>query len=439
MNDTNQTLTPLEVPTSPVMPAQTIEPVITPTSKGKPKLLGIALLTLLVLAGGAAAFMFAKPQSPVATPEPIATLPTPQPLFLTVANLEEPMPAADGELLVKGTTLPNTTVLIFSDVDQTAVDADRQGNFEETVMIPDEDAVVRLVAYGENGEEISSTFAVSEDADVLGKTDSKANENANSNAKEDKADKNPKVAEVNAQQAEKVTGKKDQESKATKAAATKKAEVSPSPKSKANLEKEVKTFVTAKKTVKKEEKLGALAIMKLSLGEGTSSAKLTKKTQVAKMVAKEASGGALLKRHAVSGVITSVDEDSITLAHQIQRDRIYMVYFNVNTVVSMKGTQASGSADLKVGMRVAAAGIPNESGLLASRIHVIPGKATGVFTKNPVATASGSPKPSTSASASAKPSGSPSASPTAKASASPTVKASASPKASPTTEPEAEE
>ncbi len=431
MKDTNISPTPLEISTTPIIPAQAIEPVITPTSKGKSKLLGVALLTLLVLAGGAAAFMFTKPQAPVASPEPVATLPTPQPLFLTVANLEESMPAADGELVVKGTTLPNTTVLIFSDVDQTAVDADRQGNFEETVMIPDEEALVRVVAYGENGEEVSSTFAVSEDADVLGKSDSKAN----GNSKDDKTNKNPKVAEVNAQQAEKVTGKPTQEPKATKAAVAKKAEASPTPKSKATLEKEVKTFVTAKKTVQKSEKVGAAKLLQLSSSESTGSA-AAKKLKITKTYAYQASGSAVLKRNAVSGIITAVSEDTITLVHQIQRDRTFTVYYNANTLVSGKGGEASGSAQLAVGMRVAAAGTQNELGLLAFRIHIIPGKATGILTKNPIAVPSASasalPKPSSSATASAKPS----ASPTVKVSPTARPTASASPQVSPTTEPE---
>ena len=50
----------------------------------------------------------------------------------------------------------------------------------------------------------------------------------------------------------------------------------------------------------------------------------------------------------------------------------------------MIGIEGATLADLSLGLRIAAVGDLNEEGLLvAKRIHVIPGKATGIFEKQP--------------------------------------------------------
>lgn len=111
--------------------------------------------------------------------------------------------------------------------------------------------------------------------------------------------------------------------------------------------------------------------------------------KVMKLKVRTASSSAQLKRHAVSGVITEVGDGVLTIAHLIHRDRVYTIFVDDLTVIAMKGKEAATFADLVVGQRIAAVGAPTDSGLLAKRIHVIPGKATGVFQKQPLATASG--------------------------------------------------
>lgn len=148
--------------------------------------------------------------------------------------------------------------------------------------------------------------------------------------------------------------------------------------------------------IKAEDKIAVIS---------SESAKLKK---VVKVFIKDASSSAQSKRRAIQGLITGVNGSVITIAHQIQRDRVYQILINGQTIIQSKSTEASGSAALQVGIRIVAVGDLGENGqLVARRIHVIPGKAKGIFKKYPLS------------SGSAIPSSSPSATPEATASATP--------------------
>ncbi len=97
-----------------------------------------------------------------------------------------------------------------------------------------------------------------------------------------------------------------------------------------------------------------------------------------KVYVKDGTASGKLKRRAVQGVITGISGDVITLSHQIKRDREFKVLTDAQTVVKSKKT-ASESAALTVGLRIVAVGTPTEGGILAKLIHIIPGKAKGVF------------------------------------------------------------
>lgn len=135
----------------------------------------------------------------------------------------------------------------------------------------------------------------------------------------------------------------------------------------------------------------------------TKSGKLTK---LEKVVIKEATASAQGKRRAVHGIVTSIEGSLITLVHQIHRDRVYQVQTNANTLIKSK--DATASASLVIGVRIVAVGDLGSDGvIIAKRIHIIPGKATGIFRKNPLASSSALPSPSTTASPSASPEVSP--------------------------------
>lgn len=141
-----------------------------------------------------------------------------------------------------------------------------------------------------------------------------------------------------------------------------------------------------------------------------------------KIFVKDGTASAQSKRRAVHGIITEINGLNITLAHQIHRDRIYNLVLTSSTLIKIKGIQDASPSALQVGQRIAAVGDLGANGvLIARRVHIIPGKAVGVFRKNPISTPSASLSPSPAASGSALPTSVPSAS----ASAVPTATSSA--------------
>lgn len=166
----------------------------------------------------------------------------------------------------------------------------------------------------------------------------------------------------------------------------------------------------SKHDLKRLKKGAILRLDELEASEGSKPAKLKK---LRKVEVREATESAQSKRRAVQGIITNLSGSVMTLAHQIHRDRITQVLIGDAAVIKFKKDKdASSSATLAVGLRVVAIGDLNDSGqLVAKKIIIIPGRAVGIFKKNPLA--------SGSASASAVPSPTLTPTPSASSSASP--------------------
>lgn len=148
---------------------------------------------------------------------------------------------------------------------------------------------------------------------------------------------------------------------------------------------------------KQSLKIGAIklkdTIALISSDSGTASK--SGKFKVNKIFVQDASASALLKRRAVMGVITDISGNVITLAHQIQQERTFTVIKTAQTIITGKESKdASGSASLpalSVGQRITAVGdLDGNGAIIAKRIHIIPGKATGIFKRLPVSTPSAS-------------------------------------------------
>jgi len=410
------------------------KPASLPGSKNTPKLsaprLPLILGALLVVITGAAAALFylsgaQKPQAELAiapTPQP-----TPQVLFLTL-DQETETTAVNGEVLVKGRTLPNTVVMAYSAADAVSLESDLQGNFESTLVV-DDGGIVEITAFGEDGQEAFQTYTYA--TVVLGEKDEAA---ANSQAA-DKSQKTEKPAVATAAMERSGKDVKTTKAEVTKAPNPNKKNgeaglvasldakyefeaddnVSGKAKEKAmNLSaseaKKVRDFLVTEEVPDKPRKIGAQALkdLKASL-DATGSAAAAKKRglEIKEMKVMAATEGAQLKRHAISGVIVDLTADTIVLAHQTQSDRQNTVFYNAATIIASKDKDASDSAQLAVGQRIAAVGEPVVDGLMAKRIHIIPGKAYGVVKQQPAkiendedATGSGqAPTPTASASA----------------------------------------
>jgi len=349
----------------------------------------IGVIAIFVIVGLGALFALnSKPTTtPVSVaPQPMASQPTQVPLFLSLDAVEEgAVVGAAGEVLIAGSTLPQSAVVIFSDQDEMTFTSDDQGQFEETVMVDPEGGEVTVVVFSDNGDEVTQIIQVTPETGVLGKTDEKPTQ-AQNNARN--IDKTVKV------QNKSLIGDPATTSSADELEPT---NLSPTPSVTTTAEetKRIREFVQEKNQVKINLKMGKEKMRELAeanstgVSEGTPSGQMAKKapdapsTQVYQVQVVPVSPSMVQKRRAISGIITQLNETTIVIAHPNQRERTYVLYINPATVVKSRDSIIP-TADLAVGNRVVAVGESVTGGLLASRVHVIPGLATGLMQRQPV-------------------------------------------------------
>ena len=150
---------PVPSPVPPSVPSVSLPPV-----RPKVRWPFIIVLIIAVVASGAVIaytrFGF-QPVKPTPAPQPIVmapaatSTPAPQPLFLTLTSPKSGDLAVNEELLIKGQTLPNVTVVIYSDSDETDIESDASGNFEGTVLLAQGTNSLVITAFADTGEEMS--------------------------------------------------------------------------------------------------------------------------------------------------------------------------------------------------------------------------------------------------------------------------------------------
>lgn len=377
------TVNPEPLPDNPApAPTPKPEPIVTPPISDTPAPKKSNLIPLLLVLGLVVAIALpvtlyftgnlSTPQTEAPVSQPLVKAsPTAIPFFLTVLSPSDTTAAVAGEILVSGKTLPGTTVAIVTDSDDELLESDASGNFESTVVVGNAGGNLQITAYGTDGEEKTQTFTISPTPGLSGSIDLNSlkvfaaaiakNDNNNGRA----------------------VGAANRTIGSLTVVPTK------SPRAQA--------FLQNKVAVKIVKKLGVKALKELLAENSSASGLLKNKNKIAtgsgllkheKWLVKFATAGATLKRRAVSGVITDVSAGMITVSHLVQRDRVSTIYYNLDTIITTKDSRTASASALVVGARVAAVGEITSDGLLAKRIHVIPGKATGAFLKNPVASKS---------------------------------------------------
>lgn len=351
---------------TPKAEAQPQSPLKKPVSSKK------AWFLLLVITLGVAAILGAVFYKTRVPPPPPTSTPQVKPAFSL--NLTSP---GDGEVLsdnvltVKGKTLPSATVVFYTEEDENSIQTDAEGNFEGTITLASGLNTLNVYAFAQNGEEKSLTLDVIYDDEAQVKGVETPPGQAGKEEKQKAVVGNIEKVTPNSVV---VTEKK----------LNKRVE--------AQVDENTKITGKDKKTLKLEVlKLRDMAAI-IATETATPEAKIKK---AAKIFIKEATASAQSRRQAIHGVITNIEGELITLVHQIHRERIYSLLTNEETVIKIKGLTETTLADLEIGQRIAAVGDLNEEGiLLAKRIHVIPGKATGIFEKSPISTPSAIPTPS---------------------------------------------
>ena len=411
--DTNVVVPPVDpAPHSDSVPPTTfppVQPVETPKTH-KSTLLMPLLLVLFALIGGLS-FLYIQSKT-VSNPAELAAVPTPVSFFLTILSPRGTATAVDGEVAVTGKTLPNTTVMLYSDTDETSLESSVTGAFEGTVLVGDTGGTLTVSAFRDTGEEKTETFVLAGTKrisyvgpDVLGKT-------VMAPGQVQKATNTQTTTIIN-------TASRTPNIKIIKPMPTIQLPKNATASAKADIMK-INTFLVTTTEQPKPTKLGYGTLKQVLSQEATVSSLLKNSLKLEKMTAIIATPATKLKRHAISGVITALSEGVITISHQIRQERINTVYVNGLTVISIKNIPDATFANLALGMRIAAVGEPTDEGILAKLIHVIPGKAIGVMNRFQTATAGGTTiSPSPVATGTATPV--PSLSPQPSATATPTV------------------
>lgn len=154
-------------PTSP-SPTADIPPVVTPP-KSRALPLTVLGLVLVALIGSGAIILIKfspRPSTPPQLAQAVPATPAPQPLFLELTSPKSGEQAVDSEIIASGRTLPDTTVIIYTESDETSVESDADGKFETTITLGDGSNVITATAFSENGEEASQSIVVVYDSQI---------------------------------------------------------------------------------------------------------------------------------------------------------------------------------------------------------------------------------------------------------------------------------
>jgi len=281
-------------------------------------------------------------------------------LTLSLASPASGVVTENSMLPVSGMTLPGVPVVFYTESHEDSVLSDEKGNFSGSILLDSGMNTLTITAMDENGQEKSLTMEVAYDDQVLGvKTE-------NSNVMADKKAISGKVEKVSDKQLE------------VKQNNLGKSET-------VNIDRLTKVVNSKNKPIKINGVKPNDTTMVVASDDAASGAAKIKKA--VKIFVKTATESAQLatKRKAVQGVVTNVSGKTITLAHQIQRDRTFTVIATDLTIIKMSGSASATLADVQVGKRITAVGDNDGAGgIIAKMIHIIPGKATGVFNKLPV-------------------------------------------------------
>lgn len=338
-------------------------------------------------------------RTPSPTPTPVNIEPTPQALFLDVGTQ---VGSIDGEVLVSGRTLPNTTVVMYSDQDESIVRSDTGGSFEGSFIMGG--GQISVTAIAEDGSEKEVTLEVVDTQEVLGESTQgravRESEDGDDDITPEKSRRMPVEPENAGPDVKRQTIRVGKVTPYEELEDGDKEEEDDLPRRWPSNDKDpvldtkrIGEFIKiASKSSQLDvlKKRGVTQLREIFTYSATRSATLAQDIKVRRLTMREATSPATLRRHALSGIITATGEGSITITHMTARDRSAMIYYNADTKVTTTDGEQAGVVQFAVGMRVAAVGEPVGDSLLAKRIHIIPGKAVGIRVNHPLATAGGS-------------------------------------------------
>lgn len=323
-------------------------------------------------------------------------------LFLSLESPIDSEVITDNIMEVKGETLPETTVVVFTEKDITSLKSDANGQFAGAVRLSTGLNTLTVSAFAENGEEQSIILDIIYDnhVNVKGEKTSKDEEKS----KEQPPGQEKKQEQPPGQEQQQPPPEQRQEQPAREEP---KQEQAPGQVKKEEPqtaivggvervtsdsvvieEKQQKKKVEAKvdestliknqddktlelRGVKAKDEAAIIPKEEGTQPEEAKEGEIQIK-EAARIFVRQATPSAQLKRRAIQGVITNIIGNFITVAHQTQTGRGFTFSVDDQTVVKIKDLPNANTNDLRVSQRIVAVGDLDENGILLARwIHVI--------------------------------------------------------------------
>jgi hypothetical protein len=165
--DQNQPATPAPA-TQPVAPQPATASQTPSTKSGSKSKLIIIIVAVLLLAGAAGGgywyYMNMSKTEPVVQATPTPTIV--QPLTLELESPTDGTIVEGSTLTVTGKTLPNTTVVFYTETAEGSAQSDASGNFSGTITLTNGINSLVVTAFGEDGEEKTVSVDVVFDEDT---------------------------------------------------------------------------------------------------------------------------------------------------------------------------------------------------------------------------------------------------------------------------------
>lgn len=120
----------------------------------------ISLLILVTLALSIGALIFTKSTTPPVNLTVNKQESAASSLTLTLESPVDETIVVSDMVTVKGKTLPNTTVVFYTDTDANSVESDATGYFEGTINLSSGINTLNVQAFAENGEEKTITLDI---------------------------------------------------------------------------------------------------------------------------------------------------------------------------------------------------------------------------------------------------------------------------------------
>lgn len=336
------------------------------------------------------------------------------PVFLSLQSPSDNQIITGKKFIVKGKTLPKSTVVIFTENNVNSIESDSNGNFRESIELSSGLNKLTVSAFTPNGEEKKVALdIVYDDSDkVKGDKESKDEDHG----KADEAPGQVKKQEEAPQQSQSSQQSQSpqeqpkqeqppaQENKAEQQASSGQTSQEPGPKQKATVgnvervttssivveEKKFKQQIETKvdkNTIIKNQDNKVLELRKIKprdeaaiiTEERSTGGNITATPEdndlhgkAARIYVNQATSSAQSKRHAVQGIITNVAGNNISIVHLQQTNRNFTFSVSDETVVKVKHIANATIKYLKAGQLIVAVGDLNDGNvLLAKWIHVI--------------------------------------------------------------------